>query len=162
LIIKDLWKFRYIEWREKMNAEELIEFGKRVKEIRRFLHISQKDFAAKIGISGNYLFEIESGRTKPSYEFFKNITLEYNVNHKYLHTGEGEIFLGNESENISEKNADFRENREIVREMLWYFDRVPLVKFAVLEFFRSFLFERKGLIEEEIEKSRKSDQNNKD
>jgi transcriptional regulator with XRE-family HTH domain len=144
-----------------MNSEELIDFGKRVKQIRSSLHISQKDFAAKIGISGSFLSEIESGSTKPGYEFFKNITLEYNVNHKYLHTGEGDIFLDTQDENRPEKGIEIKENRKIVEEMLWYFNHVPVVKFAVLEFFKRYLYEKKGLIEEEIEKNLKSDKNNK-
>lgn len=145
-----------------MESVELIEFGKRIKEIRRRLHISQKGFAAGLGISGSFLSEIESGKTKPGYEFFKNITLKYNVNHQYLHTGKGDIFLDTDAENSPEKKIDFGENRKIIEEMIWYFNRVPVVKFAVLEFFKSYLYEKKEMIEEEIEKERASDQDNKE
>jgi DNA-binding XRE family transcriptional regulator len=48
-----------------MTREYLLELGKRVKLIRKDLRISQKDFANKINISGSYLSEIESGKSKP-------------------------------------------------------------------------------------------------
>jgi transcriptional regulator with XRE-family HTH domain len=145
-----------------MDTVELIEFGKRVKEIRRRLNISQKDFASTIGISSSSLSEIESGKTKPGYEFFKNITLEYNVNNQYLHTGKGDIFLDSDAENSSQKKIDFGENKKIIEEMIWYFNHVPVVKFAMLEFFKSYLFEKKEMIEEEIEKIQESDKDNKE
>jgi transcriptional regulator with XRE-family HTH domain len=137
-----------------MVSNELIEFGKRVKSIRRELDIAQKDFATKIGISGSFLSEVEKGKTKPGYEFFKNIILKIKVNPIYLYTGQGPLFMGKipgkENENDDKLKIEVTEDKEIIEKMFWYFNKAPVVKYAVLEYFRKYIFQNKEMLDQDL------------
>ena len=138
-----------------MVSEELIEFGKRVKNIRKELDIAQKDFATKLGLSGSFLSEVEKGKTKPGFEFFKSIILKIKVNPIYLYTGEGPLFLGKipdtENENDDILKIEITEDKEIIEKMFWYFNKAPVVKYAVLEFFRKYIFQNKEMLDQDLE-----------
>jgi hypothetical protein len=40
----------------------------------------------------------------------------------------------------------------MLEEMLWYIERIPVVGYAVFEFFKSYMYEKRGMIEEEVKK----------
>jgi len=151
-----------------MQTDEQIEFGKRIREIRKILHLSQKDFAAAIGISNTFLSEVEKGKFKPGYDFFINTIKKFNINTRYLATGEGDVFFKSDSETRAENKINFGEYSEIIEEMLMYFEQAPVVKFAVLEFYKNYIYEKSHLVREEIElyknkklKKESKDKNNK-
>ncbi|UCH97896.1 MAG: helix-turn-helix transcriptional regulator [Candidatus Aminicenantes bacterium] len=125
-----------------MTPEELIEFGQRARKIRKYLRISQKEFAVHLNISNTYLSEIESGKFRPGFEFFVNMVTKFDVNIRYLVTGEGDFFI--KTENDSKKY--YGENSELIEEMLRDFEHVSMVKFAVLEFYQSYKISKKELI----------------
>jgi DNA-binding transcriptional regulator YiaG len=50
----------------QVNNDITIDFGNRLKKTRGHLHLSQKDFAARLDIAGSYLSEIEAGKTRLS------------------------------------------------------------------------------------------------
>ena len=129
-----------------MPEEKLIAFGKRVKEVRESLHLLQKDFAAAIGISGSFLSDIEAGKTRASFEFFLNITEKYHVNLFYLLHGKGEMFLNADGRPVIDYGAD----SDIIREMLGNFQKIPMIRFAVLEFYQGYLFDRRDMIDEKM------------
>ena len=51
-----------------------ISLGKRIKAAREAMSMSQKDFAEEIGISKNFLSDIERGNKKPSLTNLVNIS----------------------------------------------------------------------------------------
>ena len=147
-----------------MQTEELIEFGKRIKEIRKQLPLSQIDFAAAIGISNTFLSEVEKGKFKPGYDFFINTIKKFNINTRYLATGEGDIFFKDRNETKTGTKINYGEHSEIIEEMLMYFEQAPVVKFAVLEFYKKYMYEKDHMVKEEVEryKKQKSKKENKD
>jgi len=145
---------------DKKEKQELVDFGNRVKELRRHFHLSQKEFGDALGLSASFISEVEAAKTKPGYEFFKNLTLIYNVNPNYLHKGEGEFFLTKTGAAESEPLPDCGANSDIVAEMLWYFKRSEIVKLSVLQFYKTFLFDRKNMIAEELEEYEKKEEKN--
>ena len=83
---------------------------------------------------------------------------KYQVNISYLFTGKGNYFIhpGKESSNEPAANEkEMPDDKKISEEMKWYIDHIPVVRFALIEFFKSYLFEKRGMIEEELEKFRK-------
>lgn len=62
----------------------------RIKELRRELNMTQAEFAAKIGLSRNYIAQIEIGTKVPSDRTISDICREFNVNEDWLRTGTGE------------------------------------------------------------------------
>lgn len=64
----------------------------RIKEVRKFLKMTQSEFAEKLNLSGNFIFLIEKGDRQPSDRTVLDICKEFNVSEHWLRTGEGEMF----------------------------------------------------------------------
>jgi len=132
-----------------MEQQRLIEFGKRIKAIRKALDMKQQDFAEGIDLSGSFLSEVENGKYKPGFKFYNNLLQKYNVNLNYLLTGEGDMF---------NKNKDLEETPvkkifgpiESGEELLWYIKRSPLFMHTLMGFATRFLYENKTHIKNEI------------
>lgn len=72
----------------------------RIKEVRKVLNLSQKDFAKRIGVTQPSLSDMENGRTiNIDNRNIKLICQEFNVNEEWLRTGQGEMF-NTKNENI--------------------------------------------------------------
>ncbi len=66
----------------------------RIKHLRKeVLDMTQDDFSSKLGLSRNFIAQLETGAKVPSERTIKDICREYNVNENWLRTGEGEIFI---------------------------------------------------------------------
>lgn len=64
----------------------------RVKELRKYLHLTQTEFSEKIGITNSALSRIESGINVLTDQNTKSIIREFGVSEIWLRTGEGEMF----------------------------------------------------------------------
>ena len=64
----------------------------RLKEIRKARGLTQKEFAARIGIKQNTIAQYEIGRNEPIDAVVSLICREYGVNEVWLRTGVGEMF----------------------------------------------------------------------
>lgn len=66
---------------------------KRIRELRENLNLSQTAFAARVGMTRSVISNIELGLVEiPEYRI-SAIVKEFNVNRKWLETGEGDMFL---------------------------------------------------------------------
>lgn len=70
--------------------------NERVKEVRNCLHLTQKEFGDKTGISQGHLTSIESGKRNVTPKSIKVIALTFNVSEDWLLTGKGEMFNADE------------------------------------------------------------------
>lgn len=66
--------------------------GSRVKEVRKYLGLTGEKFGEAIGLKRNSLSQIETGKNKVTEQTIKTICHVFNVNEKWLRTGEGEMF----------------------------------------------------------------------
>jgi transcriptional regulator with XRE-family HTH domain len=133
-----------------MAQDQLIDFGKRIKAIRKALAVNQQDFAEGIDVSGSFLSEVENGKYKPGFKFYNNLLQTYNVNLNYLLTGKGEMF--NKIEEIEEMpSKKLFGPIESGDELLWYIKRSPLFMHTLMGFATRFLYENKTHIKNEIE-----------
>ncbi len=64
----------------------------RIKKLRKEKHLTQQEFADKIGISRNNVATYEIGRNNPSEAVISLICREFHVNETWLRTGDGEMF----------------------------------------------------------------------
>lgn len=78
--------------------------GKRIKELRRALNLTQEQFASRLRITKGFLSNLEKGVRIPSEQLIRLISLEYVVSENWLTTGEGEMFLS--PEEIIKKQID--------------------------------------------------------
>lgn len=80
--------------------------NERLKKLRKFLDLTQQEFADKIKVKRNTVATYEMGRSEPSDAAVSLICKEFNVNEKWLRTGEGEMLkpdTNNELEALAEK-----------------------------------------------------------
>lgn len=61
----------------------------RIKELRKILNMTQSEFSSKIGLSRNYIAQIETGTKFPSDRTVTDICREFNVNENWLRNGIG-------------------------------------------------------------------------
>ena len=66
--------------------------NQRIKEARKTLNMSQKDFAAAICISNTYLADIENETRNANDRIIKLCSMVFGINETWLKEGKGEIF----------------------------------------------------------------------
>lgn len=71
----------------------MIFINKRLKQVRQSYGLTQQQFAESINVSRNYIGLIEIGQREPSDRTISDICREFNVNEKWLRTGEGAMFV---------------------------------------------------------------------
>lgn len=65
----------------------------RMKELRKYLNKTQAEFGKDIGLTQNYIAQIEMGRRDPSDRSISDMVRIFNVNEVWLRDGVGEMFL---------------------------------------------------------------------
>jgi transcriptional regulator with XRE-family HTH domain len=83
--------------------------NERIRQARKALNISQKDFAKAICISNTYLADVENGARKSNDRIVKLVSMVYGVSEKWLKTGEGEMFYKSPDEKITRLVSIFNE-----------------------------------------------------
>lgn len=64
--------------------------NERIKELRKMLDMTQAEFSARIGLSRNFIAQIETGAKMPSDRTVSDICREFGVSENWLRTGKGE------------------------------------------------------------------------
>lgn len=97
--------------------------NERIKEIRKSLGMTQSTFASKIGLSRNYIAQLEIGTRIPPDRTISDICREFSINEQWLRTGEGDMLLPVEDETaavvaslLDEENPLFDLIVKVVRE----------------------------------------------
>lgn len=65
----------------------------RIIKIRESEGLSQEKFAEKLGLSRNFINQVENGKKNISDRTISDICREFNVNEEWLRTGEGEPYI---------------------------------------------------------------------
>ena len=65
----------------------------RIKEIRKYLNLTQQGFADKLGVARNNIAGYETGKRSPSDAVISLICTKVGVNEDWLRTGAGDMFL---------------------------------------------------------------------
>ena len=65
----------------------------RIRELRKALGITQKEFAEKIGLRQNAISNMEKEKYPITTQNLKSICSQFHVNEAWLRTGEGEMFV---------------------------------------------------------------------
>ena len=78
--------------------------NERIKQLRKTLDLTQKDFGIRIGMKQNSIALIEGGRNTSDQTIFA-ICREFNVNENWLRTGEGDMFVEMPEEDLYSRAA---------------------------------------------------------
>ena len=74
----------------------------RVKAVRLHFGYNQDDFGAKIGLSKFAISSYENGKRKLTDRVLSDVCREFNVNERWLRTGEGEMFTASSKDAINQ------------------------------------------------------------
>jgi transcriptional regulator with XRE-family HTH domain len=66
--------------------------NERIKELRKYLHLTQDEFGEKLGIKKSAVSKIEKGENGTTVQMIKLMVKEFGVNEHWIRTGEGEMF----------------------------------------------------------------------
>lgn len=83
--------------------------GKRIKDLRQTLDMSQVEFAKAIYISNGYIAELECEHRKINERIIHLISLTFGVNEKWLKTGDGDMFFNTQGEKLQRMVSLFNE-----------------------------------------------------
>ena len=86
--------------------------GERIKNIRTELRLSQDKFGERLGITRQFVSNVEKGTAVFSNEKLTSLILNYNVNINYVLTGKGDAFID------SDKHEDFELENKIQQVVL--------------------------------------------
>ena len=79
----------------------------RIKRIRDDLNLNQAEFGARIGVQRSTIAGYENGNRTPIDAIVSSICKEFNVNRRWLETGEGEAYMKSErSEDLAAEIRD--------------------------------------------------------
>lgn len=67
--------------------------SERLKELRKTLNLSQREFGSKLGVGDTAISRIEKGENKLSYRMALSVSSIFNVNLDWLIDGKGDMFL---------------------------------------------------------------------
>lgn len=67
----------------------------RIRELRKFLNLTLREFGERIGLKPSTISDIEQGRCNISERHIIAICSRFNVNETWLRTGEGEMLITN-------------------------------------------------------------------
>ena len=82
--------------------------NERIKEIRKSVGLSQKEFGVRIGVSDTDISIIEHGERNPSKQTIKLICKEFKINQNWLKSGIGEMFSNDQDiflDDLTELNS---------------------------------------------------------
>ena len=96
----------------------------RVKEIRKYVGLTQEKFAQSIGVSRSNVTNVELGKIQLTDRLIKTICSVYNVDENWLRTGEGEMFISLNSDDefdmlvgsLYAENDEFK--KKVIKTML--------------------------------------------
>lgn len=70
------------------------ELNRRIRHLRKdVLKLTQDEFSSRIGLSRNFISQIESGIKFPSDRTIKDICREFNINPDWLENSMGDMFI---------------------------------------------------------------------
>mgnify|MGYP001860810621 CR=1 FL=1 len=73
----------------------------RIVKIREDNNLSQEKFAEKLGLSRNFINQVENGKKNVSNRTISDICRLFNVNRKWLETGSGDPYVDPEEKFVS-------------------------------------------------------------
>lgn len=110
----------------------------RIKEVRKAKGLSQAAFGAPFGANRDMINNVENGRAAVSDIMVASICRTYDVNERWLRTGEGEMFIQvSRDQEIMDFVADTMQDDEdnFRRRFLLALSRLPEERWADIEAF---------------------------
>ncbi|HOV09406.1 MAG TPA: helix-turn-helix domain-containing protein [Spirochaetota bacterium] len=80
----------------------------RLKEVRKELKITQREFGESAGIDRRYVAKVECGSQNPSFKFLRSISIKHKISLDWLLYGIGDKFVTANEKNYGEELVTFK------------------------------------------------------
>lgn len=80
--------------------------AERIKEIRKMFHMNQTEFGTSVGITPSLISQMELGKANISWKTSHLIEEKFSISQKWLHFGEGSMFIRDDIEVDTILNRD--------------------------------------------------------
>ncbi|MCU0290120.1 MAG: helix-turn-helix domain-containing protein [Acidobacteria bacterium] len=127
------------ERNEKITLKK--EIGRKMRQFRKHLHLTQSDMAPHCGIGRADLSRIEKGEVFPGIFLLTNLVKKFNLSLLWILLNEGEMLIS-EEECIKKKNSIVICGEEL-KNLFIYIEKSPLLKHRILALF----YETLGLLD---------------
>lgn len=106
----------------------MLKGGDKVKErllqIRKEQNLTQDEFAEKLGLSKNYIWQIEKGERNPSDRTIKDVCRTFRVNYDWLVDGIGEMYQDDDGDAQAIIDSVLQGENEFARKTLLAFAKM--------------------------------------
>ena len=96
---------------ENKEKDFFVQIRMRVKDARKNLKITQKEFGESAGIDRRYVAKVECGSQNPSFKFLRSISIKHKLSLDWLLYGIGQ-------KNIFDKDGNYGEKLDLFRKFL--------------------------------------------
>jgi len=93
---------------DEMEAEFFKQIRFRIKEVRKELKITQREFGESAGIDRRYVAKVECGSQNPSFKFIRSISIRHKISLDWLLYGVGDKFVSADEKNYGKELVEFR------------------------------------------------------
>ena len=80
----------------------------RLKEVRKDLKITQREFGESAGIDRRYVAKVECGSQNPSFKFLRSVSIRHKISLDWLLYGVGEKFVNAAERNYGNELVTFK------------------------------------------------------
>lgn len=105
-----------------------VQGGEKVKErllkIRKEQNLTQDEFAGKLGLSKNYIWQIEKGERNPSDRTIKDVCRTFRVNYDWLVDGIGDMYQDDDGDAQAIIDSVLQGENEFARKTLLAFAKM--------------------------------------
>ncbi len=137
--------------KKKKTKMDLVGIGSRLKDIRKKLDFTQKEFAETMTITMVTLSDVETGKKRPSSEMLFSLSKLYDVNLDFLLFGYGCMFReGADVKGVMIEDNSFGEYTDDVREMLWYMQNSRLARTAFITLTKEYIYRNWVILRRDI------------
>jgi len=111
--------------------------NERIRELRKYLKLTQQEFADRLGIPRNNIAGYETGKRSPSEAAIALICKEFGVNPEWIKKGKGSVFMAGSSSAIEYLMQEYGLNRKEAILIERFAGMNPKGRKAVLEYVES-------------------------
>ncbi len=93
---------------EQKEADFFKQIRLRIKEIRKELKMTQREFGETAAIDRRYVAKVECGSQNPSFKFLRSISIKHKISLDWLLYGVGQRFVDAGDDNYGEELSIFK------------------------------------------------------
>lgn len=132
------------EMNEK-NIINVVEIGKRLREVRKSLNLTLKDMSKMSGFAVSAVSEMELGKKRLLPEYLYLLSSRFSLNLNWLFTGSGSMFMP-----PIDLKWDFGKDNEEIREMIYLLENSSYFRHEILRQARMIKHKDKNIIDEDL------------